>query len=567
MPPAPTAQAASTTADPAAPPATALSAAVALTLATTPPPPGPPPSAWAPLRHNVFRWLWIASVASNIGTWMQNVGASWLMTSLTTSATLIALVQAATSVPAFLLSLPAGALADVVDRRRLLLVTQGWMTAAAAGLGVLTLGHWTGPGALLAFTFLLGLGSAANGPAWQAIIPELVPRRELAGAVALGSVSFNIARASGPALGGLIVAAAGAGWTFVLNALSFVGVMVVLYRWRRPADEPVLPGERVLGAMRTGLRYVRHSPEVVAPMVRATLFIGCGGALWALLPVVARGLHRGAAGYGLLLGALGLGAVAGAMVLPRLKRNNSTDLVVAVATLVFAGATVCLALVRDFPLLLLIMLLAGGAWLSLLSSLNVAVQTVVPSWVRARALSVYMLTFYGGLSAGSALWGAIAERFGVVASLSLSAAGMVAGLAATARLHLRSGEGLNLAPSRQMPAPRVSYDQLEDDSGPVMVSAEYEVDEADAEEFTAIMRDVRRIRLRDGAFEWLLFTDAAAPHRYTEVFLVRSWLEHLRQHERATVADRQVINQARRFHRGPGVPEVRHLIAIPVRRP
>jgi MFS family permease len=525
-----------------------------------------PPSAWTPLTHRVFRWLWIASVASNIGTWMQNVGASWLMTSLTTSTTLIALVQAATSVPAFLLSLPAGALADVVDRRRMLLFTQGWMTLAAAGLGVLTLGGWTGPWALLAFTFLLGLGAAANGPAWQAIIPELVPRRELAGAVALGSISFNIARASGPALGGLIVAAAGAGWTFVLNAVSFVGVMVVLYRWRRPADATVLPGERVLGAMRTGLRYVRHSPEVVAPMVRGTSFILCGGALWALLPVVARSLHRGAAGYGLLLGALGIGAVAGAMVLPRLKRNNSTDLVVAVAAVVFAAATVCLALVRDFAVLLVMMLLAGGAWLSLLSSLNVAVQTAVPAWVRARALSVYLLVFYGGLSAGSALWGGVAERWGVRASLSLSAAGILAGLAATARLHLRSGEGLNLAPSRQMPAPRVSYDQLEDDSGPVMVSVDYDVAEGEAAEFTAIMRDVRRIRLRDGAFEWLLFADAATPGRYTEVFLVRSWLEHLRQHERSTVTDRQRINDARRFHRGPGEPEVRHLIAVPTHR-
>jgi MFS family permease len=318
--------------------------------------------------------------------------------------------------------------------------------------------------------------------------------------------------------------------------------------------------------MRTGMRYVRHSPEVVAPMVRGSSFVLCGSSLWALLPLVARGLHHGALGYGLLLAALGVGAVSGAMVLPYLKRDNSTDLVVAVATLVFAAATTALALVRDFPLLLLAMLLAGAAWLSLLSSLNVAVQTAVPGWVRARALSVYLLVFFGALSAGSALWGGVAERFGAGASLVLSAAGMLAGLAATARLHLRSGEGLNLAPSRQMPAPRVSYEQLEDDSGPVMVAVDYDVAEGEVAEFTGIMRDVRRIRLRDGAFEWLLFADAATPGRYTEVFLVRSWLEHLRQHERFTVADRQRINDARRFHRGPGEPEVRHLIAVPMRR-
>jgi MFS family permease len=535
---------------------------------TTPPPSPAPPaaaSAWSPLRHPVFRWLWIASVASNIGTWMQNVGASWQMTSLTRSTTLIALVQAATSMPAFILALPAGALADIMDRRRMLLFTQGWMTVAAAALGVLTFAGSTGPGSLLGFTFLLGLGAAANGPAWQAITPELVPRSDLAGAVALSSISFNIARAVGPALGGLIVAAAGPGWTFLLNAVSFVGVMVVLYWWRRPAQETLLPGERVLGAMRTGLRYVRHSPEVLAPMIRGAAFIVCGGSLWALLPVVSRGLGHGPAGYGLLLAALGAGAVAAAMVLPHLKRGNSTDLVVAAAIVVFAAATLALALVHEFALLMLAMLLAGGAWLSLLSSFNVAVQTAVPSWVRARALSVYMLVFFGGLSAGSALWGALGERFGVTTALCLSAAGMVVGLAATRHLHLRSGEGLNLAPSRQMPAPIVAY-ELEPDRGPVLVTVEYCIRPQQAAEFVQAMRDVRRIRLRDGAFEWSLFADAADPDRFSEVFFVKSWLEHLRQHERATVADRDLVNQARRFHTGPEPPEVRHLIAEPLRR-
>ncbi|HVR11548.1 MAG TPA: MFS transporter, partial [Thermoanaerobaculia bacterium] len=358
-------------------------------------------SPWSPLRLPLFRWLWIATVASNIGTWLQNVGASWMMTSLTTSTTLVAMVQAATSLPSFLLALPAGALADVIDRRRLLLVTQGWMAAAAAALGVLTLAGLISPWSLLAFTFLLGLGNAANNPAWQAIIPELVPRPELPGAIALGSIGFNVARAAGPALGGLIVATAGPGWTFMLNAVSFLGVMAVLYAWRRPEEETVLPGERILGAMRTGVRYVRHSPEVLAPIARGSTFIFCASSLWALLPVVARGLHRGAAGYGLLLTALGVGAVAGAMVLPRLRRYASTDLVVAAATLAFAAATLALALLHDFPLLLAMLLLAGGGWLSLLSSLNVAVQTAVPSWVRARALSVYMLIFFGGLAAGS----------------------------------------------------------------------------------------------------------------------------------------------------------------------
>ena len=530
------------------------------------PAPSPAPvSAWSPLRHRLFRWLWIATVASNVGTWLQNVGASWMMTSLTTSTTLVALVQAATSLPSFLLALPAGALADVLDRRRLLLVTQGWMTVAAAGLGVLTLAGWITPWWLLGFTFLLGLGAAANNPAWQAIIPELVPRPELPGAIALGSIGFNIARAAGPAIGGLIVATAGPGWTFILNAVSFLGVMAVLYAWRRPAEETVLPGERVLGAMRTGVRYVRHSPDVLAPIARGFAFIVCGSSLWALLPVVARGLPHGAAGYGLLLAALGAGAVAGAMVLPRLKRYASVDFVVAAATLVFAAATLALALVREFPLLLAMMLLAGGAWLSLLSSLNVSVQTSVPSWVRARALSVYMLIFFGGLAAGSALWGALGQRLGIAPALCLSAAGQALGLLATRRLHLRSGEGLNLAPSRQMPAPIVAYD-LEPDRGPVLVTVEYQVRPEEAAEFARAMADVRRIRLRDGAMEWGLFADAALPGRYTEVFLVKSWLEHLRQHERATVADRDLVESARRYHVGGDRPAVRHLISEPLRK-
>lgn len=559
------------TASPAAAPPAAAPTAATAALSTNPAgaattrPAIPTSGAWSPLRHALFRWLWIASVASNIGTWLQNVGASWLMTSLTTSTVLVALVQAATSLPAFLLALPAGATADVVDRRRLLLFTQGWMTVAAAGLGVLTLGGWTTPGTLLTFTFLLGLGSAANAPAWQAIIPELVSRQELAGAVTLGSISFNIARAIGPALGGLIVAAAGPGWTFVLNAVSFLGVMAVLYRWRRPEDETVLPGERVLGAVRTGVRYVRHSPEVLAPMVRATVFILCGSSLWALLPLVARGLGRGAGGYGLLLTGLGLGAVSGAMLLPRLRRVVSTGTVAAAAVLVFAAATLALATVRSFPLLLLAMLLAGGAWLSLLSTLNVSVQTTVPSWVRGRALSVYMLSFYGGLAGGSAIWGALGERLGIAPALHIAAAGMVAGLLATFRLRLRSGEGLNLAPSRQMPAPLVGYD-LEPDSGPVLVTVEYLIREEDVAAFTTTMQRVRRIRLRDGAFEWSLFADHARAGLYMEVFLVKSWLEHLRQHERTTVSDREVVNQARRFHQGQSPPEVRHLIARPVRR-
>ncbi|HYU32137.1 MAG TPA: MFS transporter [Thermoanaerobaculia bacterium] len=516
---------------------------------------------WRALRHPVFRALWIASVASNLGTWLQSVGAAWLMTSLAASATMVALVQAVTSLPMFLLSLPAGALADVMDRRRLLLVSQSWMLASAAVLGFLTLAGLTTPGLLLLFTFLLGLGTALNGPAWQAIVPELVPREDLPGAVTLQSIGFNIARAVGPAVGGLLVAAAGPEATFLLNAASFVGVLWVLLRWRRKPRESVLPGERFFGAMRTGLRYVRHAPEVRAVIVRGSTFVLCASALWALLPVVARtGLKQGPAGYGLLLAALGAGAISGAFALPRLKRRSSSKGVVLVAILLFAFGMIALGSFRIFWLILVALFGAGGAWLSLLSSLNVALQTVVPSWVRGRALSVYMLGIFGGLAAGSALWGAVADRFGTAPALWSAAGGMVLGLAATWRVHLPSGEGLNLAPSRQWPAPRVASD-LELESGPVLVTIEYRIDPERAPEFVPAMQDLRRIRLRDGSLQWGLFNDADHPDRWTEVFLVESWIEHLRQHERVTVADEEVRQRAGSFHLGDQPPEVRHLVA------
>lgn len=516
---------------------------------------------WRALRHPVFRALWIASVASNLGTWLQSVGAAWLMTTLDASATMVALVQAVTSLPMFLLSLPAGALADVLDRRRLLLFTQSWMLAIATALGLLTFAGLITPGLLLLFTFLLGLGTALNGPAWQAIVPELVPREDLPGAVTLQSIGFNIARAVGPAIGGLLVAAAGSEATFLLNAASFVGVLIVLVRWRRTPVESILPAERFFGAMRKGVRYVRHAPDVRAVIVRGSTFVLCASALWALLPVVARTeLKQGPAGYGLLLAALGAGAVSGAFALPRFKQKSSTDGVAAAAILIFAAGTAALGGVRVFWLILLALFAAGGAWLSLLSSLNVALQTVVPSWVRGRALSVYMLGIFGGLSLGSALWGAMADRFGTAPALWSAAGGMVLGLAATWRVHLPSGEGLDLAPSRQWPAPRLASD-LALESGPVLITIEYRIDLERVPEFTAAMQDLRRIRLRDGSLQWGLFNDADVPDRWTEVFLVESWVEHLRQHERVTVADEEVRHRVGSFQVGDRPPEVRHLVA------
>src|SRR6266566_89928 len=359
-------------------------------------------SAWAPLQEPLFRALWIAALISNVGTWMEDVGESWLMMSLSHSPLLVALLQTSDAIPIILLSLPSGALADVMDRRRLLLLTQSWMLLAVTMLGVLTLLGAMTPWLLLALTFAIGVGTALNMPAWQAITPEIVSREQLPAALALGSLAVNLARAAGPAMAGILVAAIGPGVVFLLNAASFAGVIFVLYRWRRTPRKSALPPEAVLGAIRAGVRYVRHAPALRAILFHAAAFMFCASALWALLPLVARReMGLGSAGYGVLLGGLGIGAVSGAVLLPRVRHRLSTDALVAAAVLVFAAATFTLAWARAFALVFCAMLAAGIAWMSVLSSFNVAVQTVTPGWVRARALAVYLLVFMSGMAGGS----------------------------------------------------------------------------------------------------------------------------------------------------------------------
>ncbi len=521
---------------------------------------------WAPLRQPVFRALWTAALVSNIGTWMQDVGASWLMTELTTSPLRIALVQVATTLPIFLLGLVAGALADVVDRRRLLLVTQGWMLASSAALGLLTLTGGTTWRSLLALTFLLGLGTALNAPAWQAIIPELVGRGELPAALALNGIAINLARAAGPALAGAIIAAAGPAAAFLLNAASFLGVIVVLARWKRAPRLSVLPAESMPGAVLAGLRYARHTPALQAVLVRSAAFIVFASAAWALLPVIVRyELSAGPLAYGAVVGCLGAGAVLGALLLPRLRRSFPADRLVLVASLVSAAALLGLAYVPGLAALCPTAALFGGAWMTLLTSFHNSAQAALASWVRGRGLSLYLLVFFGCMAAGSALWGAVARHAGLRAALLSAGAGGVVAALATARLRLAHGDGPELAPSRHYATPPTS-EEVEGDRGPVLVTVEYRIDPGQADQFTRAMRRIRRIRLRDGAFRWDLLNDAADPARFLEAFFVESWVEHLRQHERITVADRDTEANVRRFHVGPEPPRVTHYVARSVRR-
>jgi MFS family permease len=406
-------------------------------------PEGHTTSALAPLREPLFRSLWVAAVISYIGTWMQNVGAGWLMTQLTMSPLMVSLVTAATTLPVFLVILPAGALADMVDRRRFLLITQAWMVLASGLLGVLTLLHMVTPWVLLGFTFLLGLGAVMNDPAWQAITPEIVSPQQHAPAVALNSVGFNVARAVGPALGGMVIAAAGSGFAFLLNAASFFGVIFFLYRWKRPSLEHVETG-RVSDALRAGIRYMRSAPLVQCVLIRTGAFSLAASSLLALLPLLAR--PHGATGYGLLLGSFGLGALAGAAVLPRMRRRLSVDGLVAFAIVVFAAMTFAAGRVQTFHWLSLVLFTSGTAWIGILACLNIAAQTMSPPWMRARALSMYLLVLQGGMALGSTAWGALASKVGIPATLLASAIALVAGLFAVRRYRLTAQE-LELAPS------------------------------------------------------------------------------------------------------------------------
>ena len=516
------------------------------------------PSAWAPLAQPVFRALWLATIVSNLGTWMQNVGAAWLMTSLTTSPLMVTLVQTATSIPIFLLALPAGALADFVDRRRLLLITQFWMLAAAGALAAVTFAGAMSPVLLLLLTLALGGGAAMNAPAWQANVSDLVPRSELAAAISLNSAAFNMARAVGPALAGLILAQAGVGVVFLLNAISFVGVVLVLYRWRPEIEPSVLPAERLGGAMRAGLRHLRHAPRLQIVVIRTMLFAVPASAVWGLLPLVARGpLEGGPLTYGVLLGGLGAGAVLGTWMLPRVRLQASTEQLIAGATIAFATATLATAFVENEVLLFLFLLLGGAGWLLALSSLNASTRMQVAAWVQARALAFYLLAFRGGLALGSSLWGAIAEAAGLKVTLIAAGATLAATTAARFYAPMPSEEDLDLRPAKPWPAPP-EVTELEH-RGPVLILVEYRVEADRAQAFSAAMQQIRTLRLRDGAFQWGLFFDASDPSRYVEEFMVESWLEHLRQHERMTASDEAVERQMRSLLAEP--PRVTHYLA------
>lgn len=518
------------------------------------------PGAWAPLQITLFRALWLAIMGSNIGTWVNDVAAAWVMAERTGSPLMVALVQSATTVPIVLLALVAGTLADIVDRRRYLLATQGWMLAVAGTMAVLTHLDMLSPTLLVVLTFCMGCGAAMAMPAQAAIVSELVPPPMLASAVALNSIGINIARSLGPAIGGVIVAQLGATWAFGFNAISFAAMLVVLLRWQRDPKASSLPPEGFGAGLKSGLRYASRAGHLQAVLIKSAGFFFFASAMTALLPVVVRGQMQGGAGqYGMLLGCVGIGAVSGALLLPKLRARLDRDLLVLLATLALALSLVGLALLRSWVLLPLAMLVNGFAWITVLSSLQIAAQTAVPAWVRARALALYIMVFSLGMAAGGLCWGALAQRSTPTLALLVAAVGSVVAGLLVWRVRISGTEELDLRPAGHWPAPELSV-AVAHDRGPVLVTVEYRIDAADRAAFHECMRLLGRVRRRDGAVLWGVAEDVASPGVHLEYFVTASWLEHLRQHERITSDDKAVQEQLRTLHRGERHPVVRHFV-------
>jgi len=515
-------------------------------------------SLWRPLRSSTFRNLLIADVVSDVGTFMQSVGAAWLMVSLSAGPMYVALIQTASALPFFLLALPAGAIGDIVDRRRVILFTETWMVLVATILAGLTIAGRMSPVLLLILTFALSAGDAFETPTWRAVLPELVRKEDLPAASALNGIEFNLARAVGPALAGFVIASAGIGAAFVSNTLSFLGVILVVARWKRPAVKRATPPETVTGATVAAIRYVRYSPAIRIVLLRAGTAMFFASGLLALLPSIAHRINGSPVGYGVLLGCFGGGAVLGALVMQRARSRWSADLIVSAGVAVFGLTTIAAGALRDLLPLAAVLLLAGGAWISFISLFNVQVLNQTPDWVRARVLAISMLVFQGAVAAGSAIWGAVAARAGLGTALLWAGIGTLLSTALGLFLRLPD-QGIDLTSWNHWRLPAVS-EAISGAVGPVLVTVEYHVDAARVPEFIETMHEYGRVRRRDGESRWGICRDLEIADRYLETFVVSSWAEHVRQHDRLTRADSEVEVRLRQCTRGE--PNVRHLLYL-----
>jgi len=513
---------------------------------------------WRPLRLPLFRNLLIANVFGDVGTFMQSVGAAWLMVSLNAGPMYVALTQTASALPFFLFALPAGAIGDICDRRKLILFTEVWMAGLAIVLAVVTVGGIVTPWLLLALTFAISSGDAFEAPTWRALLPELVDKEDLEAASALNGIEFNLARAVGPGLGGVLIATAGVGAAFIINAASFIGLIWVVARWKRPHRKRTTPPEKVIGATVAAIRYVRYSPGIRALILRSGVVMFFASALLALLPTVAHRVSGSAVTFGLLLGCFGFGAMLGALVMQPARSRWSTEVVASGGVVILGVTTIAAGALHELPLLSVVMLVGGAAWIIFISLVSALVQKLAPDWVRARVLAVFLLVFQGGMAAGSALWGAVAEHAGIAVALMWAGLGSIVTVALPLRWRLPDTT-MDVTPWNHWRMPAIVGElALESESGPVLVTVEYVVNRERASEFNKAMHRYGRMRRRDGASQWGIFRDTEDSNRYLEMFLVNSWAEHLRQHERVTKADRELEERIRSYTLKE--PIVRHLI-------
>jgi predicted MFS family arabinose efflux permease len=517
-------------------------------------------SPWSAFRHSVFRALWIATIVANLGNWMYNAAAGWLMTSLSADPLIVSLVQVAASLPMFLFALPAGALADIIDKRRFILILEAFVTIISVIFAALVSTDLVTAKTLLLFLFLGSTLTALEAPAWQSIVPQLVPKEDLSSAVAANSVGINISRAVGPALAGAMIAGFGIAAPFWVDAFSNIGVIGVLLWWRTShTNKRALPAEHFTSAIRAGFRYARNNRHLRATLMRAVGVFLFASSYWALLPLVARNqIAGGPELYGILLGAIGAGAVCCAFVLPRLKAKSGANGLVTVGEVGTAIALLLFGLAREPIMAVSASLIAGMSWIDVLANLNVSAQVALPEWVRGRGLAMYVMVFFGTMTVGSVLWGEIASFAGLPLTHFIAAAGALLAIPLTWRWKLQTGAAIDLTPSMHWPEPIVA-EAVEDNAGPVMVTVEYHIDPKNREVFLAAFEEIERERKRGGAYAWGIFQDTADDGRFLETFMVDSWLEHLRQHKRVTNADRVLENQARRFVRDK--PTVTHFIA------
>ena len=515
-------------------------------------------SLWHPLRNTIFRNLLIADIVSDIGTFMQSVGAAWLMVSLGAGPMYVALTQTASALPYFLLALPAGSAGDIVDRRKLILFTESWMACIALALAILTIGGLITPWLLLVMTFALSAGDAFETPSWRAVLPELVTKDDLVAASALNGIEFNLARAVGPALAGLLISAAGVAAAFVTNVVSFLGVIWVIARWKRPIRKRTSPAETLTGATVAAIRYIHHSPSIRTLMLRTSAGMFFASSLFALLPSVAKSVSSSALGYGFLLGCFGAGAVLGALVMQPLRGRWPVEAVVSTGIAIMGVSIVTTGLLHRLSTLGPVILIAGGSWILFISLVNALIQNLAPDWVRARVLAVFILVSQGGMALGSAVWGAIAQRTSLHTALLYAGIGAICttALALIAKIPDATSD---LSPWNHWRMP-VIVEELnsELDGGPVLVTIEYVVALERRADFVRTIHEYERIRRRDGASQWGIFHDIEAGDLYLETFQVNSWAEHERQHERLTRADQELEQKLRDCV--VSEPKVRHLI-------